>query len=142
MYKCYECGHIFEESNAWTETHGEPMSGCPNCGGAYEEATDRCHCCDNLFLTDEDFTGGWCIECAKGAFTLSLGEEYLNDNDLWKEFIEYNGERYSAFMLDVYHEAFRLENSGWGVPKIIMELKEFCFDDMDTWTSFLNKKGA
>ena len=49
MYKCLECGHIFEpgEEAKWTEKHGftdgryEHFTGCPLCKSAYEE-TLRC----------------------------------------------------------------------------------------------------
>ena len=45
MYKCEECGHIFEDGEQvqWVEMHGfvygngEELSGCPICNGAYEE---------------------------------------------------------------------------------------------------------
>lgn len=39
MYKCEECGHVFEEGeqSTWIEPHGERLSGCPICNGAYEE---------------------------------------------------------------------------------------------------------
>ena len=46
MYKCTECGNLFEEGEqaAWEETHGldsppyEKFSGCPVCKGGYEES--------------------------------------------------------------------------------------------------------
>lgn len=44
MYKCCDCGNIFEYPTEWYETHGldtppyEHWSGCPRCCGSYEEA--------------------------------------------------------------------------------------------------------
>lgn len=48
MYKCMECGHLFEEGEqkTWKEDRGEywgspcyeEISGCPLCGEAYEVA--------------------------------------------------------------------------------------------------------
>lgn len=36
MYKCYDCGAIFDEPKRWVEIHGEPMCGCPYCGGGLD----------------------------------------------------------------------------------------------------------
>ena len=49
MYKCTECGHLFEEGEqaTWEEEHGldsppyEKWSGCPVCRGGYEDV-NRC----------------------------------------------------------------------------------------------------
>lgn len=40
MYKCKECGHLFEdgEEKRWVEPHGETLRGCPICFGVYEIA--------------------------------------------------------------------------------------------------------
>lgn len=45
MFKCCECGCIFEEPKSWQESRGEfwgipcseTMYGCPNCEGDFEE---------------------------------------------------------------------------------------------------------
>ena len=62
-FKCYECGHIFEsgEESRWTESYGEEMSGCPVCGGSYDE-TKQCSICDAEHLEDE-LDGGVCESC-------------------------------------------------------------------------------
>jgi hypothetical protein len=49
IYKCVDCGHIFEEGEqaVWYEDRGEfwgvpcseRMTGCPICNGDYEETT-------------------------------------------------------------------------------------------------------
>lgn len=61
MYKCKECGHIFEEGEEkkWTEPHGEKLKGCPICFGAFEEA-EQCKICGGYSLEMED---GFCQEC-------------------------------------------------------------------------------
>lgn len=63
VYKCLECGNIFEygEEAHWIEPHGEKMSGCPNCKGAYEETTP-CEVCGSEHLPEE-LIGGVCEEC-------------------------------------------------------------------------------
>ena len=40
MYRCKECGNLFEygEEQRWVEPHGETFSGCPICYGPYEVA--------------------------------------------------------------------------------------------------------
>lgn len=49
MFICLDCGRLFEEAVAYTETHGftdglyETWNGCPRCGGAFVET----RCCDN-----------------------------------------------------------------------------------------------
>lgn len=43
MYRCKDCGEIFDEPRHWTEQHGfsdglyEHWEGCPCCGGAFED---------------------------------------------------------------------------------------------------------
>lgn len=73
MYKCLNCGHIFEdgEQKFWTEPHGEELTGCPICSGNYEQ-TQKCKICGGEFL-EEDLNGGCvCDECI---------DEYRNDLD-------------------------------------------------------------
>lgn len=80
-YICLDCGNIFEEGQQITfqenlgERFGEPIykkfSGCPKCGGEYEEAT-RCAICDSKHL-EEDLNGGVCDKCI---------DKYKNDIDM------------------------------------------------------------
>lgn len=70
-YKCVECGNIFEEGEQirWDEDRGEfwgsscseTMSGCPCCGGSYEE-TKACEICGSEHLENE-LLNGVCEEC-------------------------------------------------------------------------------
>ena len=53
VYKCDDCGLIFEQPGFWTESHGEKMSGCPGCGCTYEQVR-LCKRC-NEHYTDEEF---------------------------------------------------------------------------------------
>lgn len=72
MYKCLECGHLFEEGEqaTWEESRGEfwgtscseEMNGCPICKGDYEE-TKRCEICGGEFLKDELNGGLVCDDC-------------------------------------------------------------------------------
>lgn len=67
-YICLDCGRIFEdgEQKTWSESRGEfwgvscseEMSGCPDCGGDYEEIT-LCEICGE----EEAGKGGVCKKC-------------------------------------------------------------------------------
>lgn len=69
MYKCTECGHIFEsgEEARWFETHGldcepyEECCGCPICKGGFDDA-DRCAICGTVHF-ESDLNGGVCDDC-------------------------------------------------------------------------------
>lgn len=64
IYHCLDCDRFFETPRQFTERHGleappyETWLGCPNCGGAYEEAK-LCDCCGN-------WTGGKYYETENG----------------------------------------------------------------------------
>ena len=75
-FKCHECGNIFEsgEESRWIESHGEEMSGCPICGGSYDE-TKQCEICGAEHLDDE-LDGGVCEECI---------EDYRYDIDMCRK---------------------------------------------------------
>ena len=71
MYKCTECGNLFEEGEqaTWEETHGldsppnEKWSGCPVCKGGYEEVY-KCDSCGDWHSEDELYEG-WCEDCLR-----------------------------------------------------------------------------
>ena len=63
MFRCIECGHIFEdgEQARWTETHGEVWESCPICKGDYEEV-EPCKICGSYnHSVDDDY----CDDCKK-----------------------------------------------------------------------------
>lgn len=63
MYRCVECGHLFEEGEqeTWNEDRGEyfgapcseKLSGCPVCEGAYEPV-EPCKICGRYEDIEED----------------------------------------------------------------------------------------
>lgn len=69
MYKCENCGHLFEEGEqaVWEERHGldtppyEKWSGCPLCKGDYEEV-HQCKECGDWHERDE-LMGEMCDKC-------------------------------------------------------------------------------
>lgn len=68
---CMDCGRIFEdeEQKTWSESRGEfwgvscseEMSGCPDCGGDYDEA-EQCEICGKD-CCKEELICGVCEEC-------------------------------------------------------------------------------
>ena len=69
MYRCEECGNLFEEGEQaeWTEMHGfsygngEEWQGCPICKGDYEEI-NPCKICGGY---DNETNDGFCEKCQK-----------------------------------------------------------------------------
>ena len=69
MYRCEECGHLFEEGKQakWTEMHGftygngEEWQGCPLCKGDYEEIKP-CKICGSY---EHDYDEDYCNNCKK-----------------------------------------------------------------------------
>jgi len=87
MYKCVDCGHLFEEGEQRTykEAHGfsdgfaEEFSVCPVCGGDYEETT-RCAFCGGEHLESELYDGV-CLDCLRKKATYANILNYLIDTD-------------------------------------------------------------
>ena len=69
MYRCENCGHLFEEGEEarWVEKHGldtppyEEWSGCPLCKGAYEKISP-CKICGSY---NHDYDEDYCDQCKK-----------------------------------------------------------------------------
>lgn len=86
MYKCENCGHLFEEGEqaVWEERHGldtppyEKWSGCPICKGGYEEAHQCKECGD--WHTDDELYEGWCEKCLRESINYDTFFEYCEAN--------------------------------------------------------------
>ena len=99
MYRCLECGILFEEGEQKTyrecvgECHGSPAytvySGCPICGGNYEEI-EPCRICGGYNLKNED---DFCEECQKNVmerFNNLMKQNFTEEEiELLKEQEEY-----------------------------------------------------
>lgn len=91
MYKCLECGNIFEDGE---QTSRFGVDSCPLCNGAYEETTS-CKICGSAHLEDE-LNGGVCDECIDEyrkdfdtCYEISLGEtEEIKINSLLASLFE------------------------------------------------------
>lgn len=86
MYRCENCGHLFEEGEqaVWEERHGldtppyERWDGCPLCCGGYEEV-HQCRGCDEWY-TDEELYDGWCEKCLRETINYDTFFEYCEAN--------------------------------------------------------------
>ena len=86
MYKCENCGHLFEEGEqaVWEERHGldtppyEKFSGCPICKSGYEEV-HQCKECGEWYTEDELYDG-WCEKCLRETITYDTFFEYCEAN--------------------------------------------------------------
>ena len=80
MYRCCECGNLFEEGeqDVWTEAHGEKWSGCPICNAGYEEV-HQCKECDEWHTEDELYEG-WCEKCLRETINYDTFFEYCEAN--------------------------------------------------------------
>ena len=86
MYRCKDCGNLFEEGEqaVWEETHGldsppyEKFSGCPVCKGDYEEVHQCKECGD--WHTDDELYDGWCEKCLRDTINYDTFLEYCEAN--------------------------------------------------------------
>ena len=86
MYRCKECGNLFEEGEqaVWEERHGldsppyEKWSGCRVCYGDYEEV-HQCKKCGDWHSEDELYSG-WCEKCLRESITYDTFFEYCEAN--------------------------------------------------------------
>ena len=86
MFKCCECGHLFEdgEQAVWEERHGldtppyEKWDGCPICNGGYEEV-HQCKECGE-WHTEDELYDGWCEKCLRETINYDTFFEYCEAN--------------------------------------------------------------
>jgi hypothetical protein len=139
MYKCNNCGHVFDEPKRWSESRGEfwgspcyeDMDGCPNCEESYDEAYE-CKICGEYF-TEEELHGGVCGGCIKehGDFDVcySIGENH-------PEQIKING------LLTFFFTEGEIESilKGILVERGLTDCSEYINDDIDWFGEELIKE--
>ena len=93
MYKCCECGHLFEEGEQaiWYENQGEchgvtaveKFGGCPVCKGDYEKVF-QCRGCGDWHFEDEMYNG-CCENCLRETINYKTFFDYCeaNKDDLY-----------------------------------------------------------
>ena len=80
MYRCENCGHLFEEGEQarWTEEHSEKWDGCPLCRGGYEEVHQCKECGD--WHAENELYDGWCEKCLRETIDYDTFFEYCEAN--------------------------------------------------------------
>ena len=125
MFKCCECGHLFEEGEqaSWYENQGEchgriameKFDGCPMCKGDYEEV-HQCKECGDWHCEDELYDG-LCEKCLRETINYDTFFEYCEANKdenyldtfVMTEFFDVEMPKYSSYdfhllMIRVYNE--------------------------------------
>ena len=127
MYRCCDCGNLFEEGEqaVWEETHGldsppyEKFSGCPVCKGDYEEV-HQCKKCGD-WHTDDELYEGWCEKCLRESIDYETFFEYsryfLNNKKFIfiLIFVSFNEKIFFCFVgkYNTSDNIFRSEFSDW-----------------------------
>lgn len=95
MNICLDCGAVFEDSKVkrWTEPHGEPMIGCPLCGGSFESA-ERCEQCGKYYEKGTLFDG-LCEKCLRDSVTYDTALQFLLDTENY----------FNLFMFDSWYQS-------------------------------------
>ena len=78
MYKCSNCGEVFEEPNSIKEDWGETFSVCPYCNGDYDEVKQCDHC--DEWHTEDELYEGWCEKCLRETINYDTFFEYCEAN--------------------------------------------------------------
>lgn len=103
MNICLDCGAVFEDGKVkrWTEPHGEPMIGCPLCGGSFESA-ERCEKCGKYYEKGTLYDG-LCVSCLTDSIAYDTALQFLLDTD----------EYFDIFMFETWY--------GSDVPQFVSE---------------------
>lgn len=135
MYKCLDCGRLFEEPAVWSE---EEPKGCPECGGTYGEAY-QCVDCQEWYTADEAYYAGYCYNCAKQQYSKDLGLEYVAKDpyDFYCKYI-WGVDNQDPELMRILKEAFL---SYWTADKEEL-LREYCLEEMEYWIEYLQEKGS
>ncbi len=117
MYRCENCGHLFEdgEQAVWEETHGldhgpyEKWDGCPICKGGYEEV-HQCKECGG-WHTENELYEGWCEKCLRELTTHDIALDFLTESELL-----------ATFMFEKVWESSEPDNVSDKLKKVLREL--------------------
>ncbi|MEG1061642.1 MAG: hypothetical protein RSE43_08860 [Oscillospiraceae bacterium] len=164
MYKCENCGAVFDEPEHLFEDRGEGMyesrCGCPACGEAFDEAY-FCDSCGGYCLSDE-LCCGLCADCAEAQYDEERALEFLAPRELeLYDFVSNHTERISVCYYVSFMEFFWDSEMKSGMAEILYSdfkqqlslkklmgistsheseaLREFCLYDIFSWTQFAAK---
>lgn len=98
-YMCFNCGECFDESEIKHEyehhpygmgTAAEQIDVCPYCGNSDIGEATRCKNCGEI--SQDKLVYGICPDCLKSLQTPQNCIEYIKDNGLLEDFIDYLGD--------------------------------------------------
>lgn len=95
MYKCEDCGHVFDGSEAhmFYEDYGLPggfrqsFCDCPNCGSSEFSEASVCLSCGDVFSEDELYAGIYCIDCLRESIDYETAYAFMLDKCYFTDFI-------------------------------------------------------
>lgn len=160
MYKCLDCGHIFEEGEQveWEERHGfddglyEKLSGCPLCNGEYEDTVPCKHC--GWEHSSDELYDGWCKECLKDQIDYDSFFEHCEDNkesqllDMFVMSELLGGMRCPDHVSCEFHEVMvgvykkHVEYAKSIHYDFLESCVDFIMDDAEHFAEWLNEKGV
>lgn len=120
MYRCENCGHLFEEGEqaVWEERHGldtppyEKCSGCPICGGTYEKVHQCAGCGD--WHSDDELYEGWCETCLRESINYDTFFEYCEANR--------DEEYLDCFVMSEFFDMNMVDHSSYDFHQLIVRV--------------------
>ena len=169
MFKCCECGHLFEEGEqaVWYENQGEchgvtameKFSGCPLCHNGYEEVHQCKECGD--WHSENEMYEGFCEKCLIKAIDYDSFLQYCDDQNtkhlltdfvlLWiydMDAIRHPSDKFNVAMRQVYLTLMEKAKKPFDIfakkeaEKLLWQITEFIKDDLYDWAYWLNRKEA
>lgn len=94
MYRCLNCGNVFEAPTISHDCGRDACGvtyGCPVCGVDDMATVSQCAECGRYF-EDSDLTGGQCQHCLRESIDFHIGLSYLIARKTLQDFIVYSCE--------------------------------------------------
>ena len=132
MYKCLNCGEVFEEPNSVKEDWGESFSVCPYCNGDYEEI-HQCKECDE-WHTENELYSGWCEKCLRETINYDTFFEYCEAN---------KDERYlDIFVMEVLLDTKCPDNVSYDFHQLVINYYKVRSNDVTKWEKMMGRKSV
>ena len=130
MYKCSNCGEIFEEPNSIKEDWGETFSVCPYCNGDYDEVKQCDHC--DEWHTEDELYDGWCEKCLRETINYDTFFEYCEAN---------KDEQYlDIFVMEVLLDTKCPDKVSWDFHQLMIKYYKECVDAVTSWEKLMGRK--
>lgn len=131
MFRCFNCGNVFEEPLTIKTEQGK-LTGCPRCGIDDMAKGDICPDCGHFF-EDKDLHAGLCSDCLRERIDYPTGLSYLLDWDFLRDFLETvdgdyakTADLHALLMSFLIHET---EDRNWGRETFLEALRDYIMDD-------------